>query len=202
VKGRYYILAISLLVAIVAVIVLYEHQNPESPPLTTESSGTNEVDQLFGEMGITPVNPGAGPFDIALQSLDGGTVNLAKYKGKIVFLNFLTTWCQSCRDEVPSMGKLYEKLKNGNFSMVALDLEQPASIVKEFVQDLKIRFTVLLDSDGRAKSLFGVRTIPTTFILDKEGRVIGTAVGPREWDSKKSIALFEHLAAEKAAPAS
>jgi thiol-disulfide isomerase/thioredoxin len=202
VKGRYYILAISLLVAILAVIVLYEHENPENPPLTTESSRTRETDQLFGEMGITPVNPGAGPFDIALQSLDGGTVNLEKYRGKIVFLNFWTTWCQSCRDELPSMGKLYDKLRNRDFAMVALDLEQPASMVKEFVQEFKLPFTVLLDSDGKAKSLFGAGTIPTTFILDKEGKVIGTAVGPREWDSKKSIALFERLIAEKAAPAS
>jgi thiol-disulfide isomerase/thioredoxin len=201
VKGRYYI-AISFLVAILAVIVLYERESPESPPLTTESSRTNKADQLFGEMGITPVNSGAGPFDVALQSLEGDTVNLEKYKGKIVFLNFWTTWCESCRDELPSMGKLYDKLRNRDFAMVALDLEQPASMVKEFVQEFKLPFTVLLDSDGKAKSLFGVGTIPTTFILDKEGRVIGTAVGPREWDSKKSIALFEHLLSEKSAPAS
>jgi peroxiredoxin len=74
--------------------------------------------------------------------------------------------------------------------------------VEKFVRDSKLSFTVLLDSDGKAKSLFGVGTIPTTFILDKEGRAIGTAVGPREWDSKESLALFEHLISEGVAPAS
>jgi hypothetical protein len=59
---------------------------------------------------------------------------------------------------------------------------------------------ILLDLDGKARNLFGVGTIPSTFILDKEGRIIGSAIGAREWDNKKSLALFQHLIDEETAP--
>jgi peroxiredoxin len=202
VKRPYSIAAISFLVVILAVIAIYVYEKQETRALTAESGETNQADQFFGEMGITRVNPGAGPFDLGLQNLDGRIVNLSEYKGKIVFLNFWTTWCKSCRDEVSSMSKLHNKLKDRDFVMVALNLQERASVVKKFVREFELSFAVLLDSDGKAKALFGVGTIPTTFILDKEGKVIGTAVGSREWDSEKSIALFEHLISEGVAPAS
>jgi peroxiredoxin len=203
VKGRYYIASVILLVVVLAVIAIYVHEKPENAALARESGkSSDKVGQLFGEMGIIPVSRAAGPFDIDLQDLDGRTVNLSEFKGKIMFLNFYTTWCQSCRDEVSSMNKLYDKLKDRDFAMVALDLEEQASVVKKFVKDFKLSFTVLLDSDARAKNLFGVGTIPTTFILDRKGRAIGSAAGPREWDSKKSIALFEYLISWDTAPAS
>ena len=200
-KGRYYIAAVILLAVVLAVVaVYYIHEKPENAALTTKSGKTDKVDQLFGEMGIIPVSRAAGPFDIALQDLDGRTVNLSEYKGKIVLLNFMTTWCQSCRDEVSSMNKLYDGLKDKNFAMVALDLEEQASVVKKFVKEFKLSFTMLLDSDARAQRLFGVRTIPTTFILDKKGKAVGSAAGPREWESKKSIALFEYLISGETGP--
>ena len=192
-KKRYYIAAISFLVVIAAAIAIYIHEKPESPRLTGKSGSNGKNDRFFLEMGITQVAPAAGPFDIGLQDLNGSTVYLSGFKGKILFLNFWTTWCQACRDEMPLMEKLYSKLKNKDFAMLAVALQEQASLVKKFVQDFKLSFTVLLDSDGKAKSLFGVGTIPTTFILDREGRIIGSAVGPREWDKKESVALFEHL---------
>ncbi len=201
-KKRYYIASISFLVVIAAAIAIYIHEKPESPALTKESGKTNKTDRFFLEMGITQVVPAAGPFDIGLQDLNSRTVKLSDFKGKILFLNFWTTWCQACRDEMPLMEKLYDELKNRDFAMLAVALQEQASVVENFFKEFKLSFTVLLDSDGKAKSLFGVGTIPTTFILDREGRIIGSAVGPREWDSKKSFALFEHLINEEPASAS
>jgi thiol-disulfide isomerase/thioredoxin len=195
-KKRYSIATISFLVAILAAAAIYIYEKPESLTLSTESGKSDKTDQLFLEMGMTRVAAAAVPFDVGLQDLNGRMVKLSEYKGKIVFLNFMTTWCQSCRDEMPVMEKLYNKLKNKDFAMVAVALEEQASEVEQFVQDFKLSFTVLLDSDGKAKTLFGVRTIPTTYILDKEGRIISSAAGPREWDSKDSFSLFEHLVKE------
>jgi thiol-disulfide isomerase/thioredoxin len=201
-KKFYYIVAISFLVTILALTAIYKYEKPEGSTITKEIRKANKTDRFFQEMGMTRVDPTTVPFDLGLQDLNGRMVKLSEFKGKIVFLNFWTTWCQACRDEVPLMGKLYDKVKNRDFAMVAVDLQEQASVVEKFVQEFKSSFTVLLDSDGKAKSLFGVGTIPTTFILDKKGRIISSAVGPREWDSKESFALFEHLVKEVAAPAS
>ena len=77
--------------------------------------------------------------------------------------------------------------------MVTINLRESATQVKGFFKEYKLTFTALLDTTGEVGSSFGIYQIPTTFILDKKGRIIGKAVGPREWDSKDAIALFEHL---------
>jgi thiol-disulfide isomerase/thioredoxin len=201
-KRGYYIAAVSFLVIVLTVIAIYIHEKRDNPSPTQRNGKTDRTEQFFREMGFNRMAPAAGPFDVGLQDLDGRTVNLSKFRGKIVFLNFWTTWCQSCRDEVPSMGKLYDELKNRDFAMVAVNLQEQVSAVEKFVQAqaAELSFTVLLDLDGKARNLFGVGTIPSTFILDKEGRIIGSAIGAREWDNKKSLALFQHLIDEETAP--
>jgi thiol-disulfide isomerase/thioredoxin len=195
-KKFYYIAAISFLVAILAAAAIYIYEEPESHTLTKESGKSKQTDQLFLEMGIIRVAPTAVPLDVSLQDLNGRTVKLSEFKGKIVFLNFWASWCQACRDEMPLMEKLYNKLKKMDFAMLAVSLPEPVSVVKDFFAEYKLSFMALLDPEEKARSLFGVTTIPTTFILDKEGRIIGSAAGPRKWDSKGSFALFEHLVKE------
>jgi thiol-disulfide isomerase/thioredoxin len=133
------------------------------------------------------------PIQFKLKDLNGSEVALSDYKGKIVFLNFWTTWCPTCRIEMPSMEKLHQKFKNQDFAMVTINLQESASQVKRFFKEYKLTFTALLDSDGEVGIRFRINAIPTTYILDKEGRIIAKTIGPREWDSKKSIVLFEHL---------
>ncbi len=77
--------------------------------------------------------------------------------------------------------------------MVAVNLEESAARVKQFFKEYKLTFTALLDSTGDVGVRFGIRSIPTTFLLDKTGKLFGKVMGPREWDSQKSVALFEHL---------
>jgi peroxiredoxin len=91
------------------------------------------------------------------------------------------------------MEKLHQKLKNRDFAMVTINLQESADQVKNFFKEYKLSFTALLDTAGEVGAMFGLYQIPTTYILDKKGRIIGKAVGPREWDSKKSISLFEYL---------
>jgi thiol-disulfide isomerase/thioredoxin len=151
-----------------------------------------ELDQLFGEMGVIKMVQ-ALPVEIRLKDLNGQPVSLSDFRGKIVFLNFWTTWCYACRIEMPDMEKLHQKFKNKDFAMVTINLQESVSQVKQFFKDFKLTFTALLDSDGAVGAHFMITAIPTTFILDKEGIIIGKVMGPREWDSKKAIALFENL---------
>ena len=157
------------------------------------------LDELFGDMGIIEVSDVKAAVEIKLKDTHGNEVRLSDFRGKIVFLNFWTTWCPTCRIEMPSMEKLHQKFKDKDFAMVAIDLQESASQVKAFFKEYKLTFSALLDSTGDVGTRFRINAIPTTFILDKKGRIIAKAVGPREWDSKKSIALFEHLTDQYAA---
>lgn len=152
-----------------------------------------ELDRLFNEMNVLRMVIAAEPIRFKLKDLEGGEATLSDYKGKIVFLNFWTTWCPPCRIEMPSMEKLHQKFMGQDFVMVAINLQESESQVKNFFKEYNLTFTALLDSDGEVGTRYKIYSIPTTLILDKEGRIIAAAVGPRQWDSKKSIALFEHL---------
>jgi thiol-disulfide isomerase/thioredoxin len=153
---------------------------------------SQELDQLFGDMGVIKMVQ-AIPVEISLKDLNSRPVSLSDSRGKIVFLNFWTTWCYACRIEMPDMEKLYQKFKNKDFAIVTINLQESASQVKQFFKDFKLTFTALLDSDGEVGAHFMITAIPTSFILDKKGIIIGKVMGPREWDGKKAFALFEHM---------
>jgi len=152
-----------------------------------------KTDRLFREMEIIEVPHIPPTVDFSLPDINGQQVTLSDFMGKIVFLNFWTTWCPECRIEMPSMEKLHRKLKGKDFAMIAVNLQEPASRIKNFLKKDPLTFTILLDTKGEIGPQFGIRAVPTTFILDKNGGIIGKALGSRPWDSKESIALFEHL---------
>ena len=154
---------------------------------------TQELDRLFSDMGVLRFPFSTDPVEITLKDLNGRQVSLSDLRGKIVFINFWTTWCLACVIEMPSMEKLHQKFKDKDFVMVAINLQESASKIKQFYKEYKLTFTTLLDSTGDVGAGLGIRSIPTTFILDKNGRILGKALGPREWEGRKSIALFEYL---------
>ena len=154
---------------------------------------SQEMDRLFSDMGVLQLPPDGDPIEIRLNDPAGRSISLSDFKGKIVFINFWTTWCPTCVIEMPSMEKLHQKFKDKDFVMVAINLQESASTVTKFFKDYNLTFLALLDTTGDVGTGFGIRSIPTTFILDKNGRMIGKILGPREWESKKSIALFEYL---------
>ncbi len=152
-----------------------------------------ELERLFSDMGVLKIPSDADPLEIRLSDPTGRPISLSEFRGKIVFINFWTTWCLACVIEMPSMEKLHQKFKDKDFVMVAINLQESGSRVSQFFKEYKLTFTTLLDITGDVSAGLGIHSIPTTFILDKNGRIIGKALGPREWESKKSIALFEYL---------
>ena len=196
------ILIITPIVLVLIVIVLYVTVNndkeperfPEeesSPKITAE--GDPKIGKLLEGMGIAQVPEIPLPLDIELPDLNGNLVNLSEFRGKIIFLNFWATWCPPCRAEMPAMEKLHNRLKHKDFMMIAIDMQEPAEQVKKYFEMNKLTFMALLDKDGRIANQFGIRSIPTTFILNKNLKIIGMAIGPREWDSKTSVGMFEQL---------
>ncbi len=108
--------------------------------------------------------------DFALKDLDGNTVKLSDYKGKIVILNFWAVWCQYCKQEMPDLNELNKELEKENEAVIlAVDVQESPDTVKEYLSSDNIDLKVLLDSDGEAASSYGITGYPTTFIVNKDG---------------------------------
>ena len=128
----------------------------------------------------------------------GGKISLESYRGRIVFLNFWATWCVPCREEMPAMERLYRRYRDQGLVVLALSVDvHGEAAITPFVKELGLTFPVGLDPNMRIASLYGIRALPSTFLLDRQGRIVGSAIGPREWDSPPGLAVIERLLAER-----
>ena len=151
-------------------------------------------DDLFSKIRINPIRGDKRVPDFFLKDLTGKKVEIKQYKGKIIFLNFWATWCGPCKEEMPSLEVLHRQFKGENFVLMTISVDYEGLIpVREFLNKQRYTFPVLLDPNGEVLDLFEVKGIPTTFIIDKRGRVIGRAIGPRDWKSPEVFSLIKLL---------
>ncbi len=135
-------------------------------------------------------------FNIVSRTLAGKRIRLNDLRGKVVFLNFWATWCLPCREEMPSMEKLKNKLVGRPFRMLAVNVMEPEVMVKKFVEDMGLTFTIVMDPKGTITENYSATNLPVTYIIDKKGYVVRRAIGAREWDGSASLHLFEKLLTE------
>jgi len=121
---------------------------------------------------------------LKLKDIDGATHDLAKLRGKVVLINFWATWCPPCRREMPSMERLSQALKGEAFAVLAVDVGEDADTIHAFTSqlDTALNFPILLDGTSRAMQAWKVAGLPTTFLVDKRGRIVASAIGGREFD--------------------
>ncbi|OJW45307.1 MAG: thioredoxin [Thiobacillus sp. 65-1059] len=121
---------------------------------------------------------------LKLKDLDGQLHDLAALKGKVVLVNFWATWCPPCRREMPSMERLAQKLRGDNFVVLAVDVGEDADTVHAFSSRMESppSFPILLDPHGRTMQAWGVAGLPTTYLIDRQGRIVAGAIGGREFD--------------------
>jgi len=131
--------------------------------------------------------------EFELEDLDGNLVSLSSMRGKVVFLNFWATWCPPCRAEMPSMEKLYNKFASHNFEIIAINLQEKNKQVNNFIADNGLTFRILLDKTGSTGATYGARSIPTTYIINKDGSVLARTIGGKEWDTAEIFNLFEKI---------
>jgi thiol-disulfide isomerase/thioredoxin len=110
---------------------------------------------------------------------------LSDLKGKDVFLNFWATWCPPCKGEMPEIEKLYQETKNSNLVIVAIEIGEPLNDVKAFIQQNNYNFKVLLDSDQKVSSQYGITGVPTSFFINKEGNIVAENIGAMNIDQMK-----------------
>lgn len=136
--------------------------------------------------------------DFALPDLQGRIHRLSELRGKVVFLNLWATWCPPCREEMPGMEKLYQRLKGRDFAMLAVaEDEGGAAAVGPFVRDNGLTFPVLLDPEATLSPRYGATGYPETFIIDRNGQVVHHTIGPAEWNDPEMVAFIEQLLANR-----
>jgi peroxiredoxin len=158
----------------------------------------SEGNELFAKTGIQSIKAIKSAPNFRLEMLNGKKVELKDFKGKVVFLNFWATWCGPCKEEMPSMEALHQQYKEKDFVMITISVDyEGVKPVKEFIEKQRYTFSVLLDPNCETLDLYEVKGIPTTFIIDKKGRMIGRVVGPKDWKKPEVLSVIDKLVFEK-----
>ena len=130
--------------------------------------------------------PAANPApDFNLMGMDGDTHTLEDLKGKFVLVNFWATWCNPCKVEMPLLEKLHQTLKSEKFTVLGLHVGPGPENIEEFKKLMPISFPIYVDMDLEVN--WGVPGLPTTFLMDPEGKLIYRAVGKREFASDEMV---------------
>jgi cytochrome c biogenesis protein CcmG/thiol:disulfide interchange protein DsbE len=116
--------------------------------------------------------------DFSLKDIDGKTVKLSDYRGKVVLLDFWATWCGPCKIEIPWFIDMQRRLKDRGFAVIGVSMDEEGwEVVKPFLAQMNVNYRVVIGSDSVAQSYGGIEALPTTFLIDREGRIAATHVG-------------------------
>ncbi len=154
-----------------------------------EAGSRLDREEALEQMGVAPSSGQAEPFE--LETLEGETLALEDLEGRLVFLNFWATWCEPCVREMPAMQRVADRFEDDDFEMVAVNVREEREQAAQFVEELDLSFTVLMDLDGAVTNRMNVRGIPTTFLIGPDGARIGTRLGYHDWDEEATIEAFE-----------
>ena len=145
-----------------------------------------------GAADLKPWSGGPTP-GLELQELDGRVHRLADYSGRVVLVNFWATWCVPCRDEMPSIQRLKEKLAGRPFEVLAVNLDEPEARVRKFLAQMKVDFTVLLDPEMKVAKAWNARILPANFVIGPDGRIRYSLVGDLDWAHDHVVSRISEL---------
>jgi peroxiredoxin len=157
-------------------------------------TGGAYAEDLFSGLGVIrpKVRVEAPPFTLA--SLGGGQMSLEDFKGKVILLNFWHTNCEPCKKEMPSMERLWKKLKDKGFVVIAVNVDFGSpERAEKFLRTHGITFPALLDPGGDVRRTYEVAVLPTSYLIGKDGKFLGKVVGERQWDGSEAFELVESL---------
>jgi peroxiredoxin len=142
---------------------------------------------------LTPI-PGAIPApDFELTDTEGRTHRLSDYRGQTVIINFWTTWCPPCREEIPSMNRAWHVLRDEGVAILAINMGEDEDTIFIFTADYPADFPLLLDRDGAVIAEWPVRGLPTTYVVAPDGTIAYRAIGGREWDDPAFLEQIRSL---------
>jgi thiol-disulfide isomerase/thioredoxin len=146
---------------------------------------------------LAPVDPPVVAPGFSLADMDGDRHALGDYRGKVILLNFWATWCPPCRHEMPAMERLYKRFGDKGFVVLAVNQWEDADHVFAYTGDLNVfpSFPILFDPESKVSQDYGVKGLPTSFVIDREGRLVYRAIGGREFDHPEIMQSIEALLA-------
>jgi thiol-disulfide isomerase/thioredoxin len=150
--------------------------------------------------GLKPLLPEAAPA-LDLPILGGGRIDLPSLKGRVVLVNFWATWCPPCRKEMPSMERLRTALAARPFTIVAVNAGDTPDEIEAFLKQLPVSFPIAMDEDGQQLKGWQAFVFPTSYLVDKQGRIRYGLYGSIEWDAPEAVAIVEGLLQEPATTA-
>jgi peroxiredoxin len=152
------------------------------------------LDEAIRELNLIRPMPHTAARDFAASLPGGQHFRLSEHRGKVILVNFWATWCAPCREEMPSMERLWRRHRKGGFLLVAVSLDSDPKLVDPFVAEHGLTFPVVLDPGMDVANLYGVRGLPASFVVDRQGNLAALALGPRTWDNDAAHSLVEGLA--------
>jgi thiol-disulfide isomerase/thioredoxin len=144
---------------------------------------------------LRDVTPRPAP-SLLLTQLDGDRVDLDQMRGRVVLVNFWAVWCPPCRKEMPSMARLADRLAGQPFTILGVNVGESPEEIRAFLRQVPVNFPILLDQEARSLKPWNVFAFPTTYVVDKRGRVRLGLFGSIEWDDPEAVARVEALLAE------
>ena len=184
-KGKSFIrlkdglLGLLIIVALVLLILRVQRPSPENP-----QPKANQFKSQEGYMAPR----------FSLRNLKGNMEGVDDYLGKVIVVNFWATWCVPCVKEMPSFESLYRRYRSQGLTLLAVSLDKGDSTkVQEFADKYKLSFPILLDTEGVAEKLYPSFSIPFTYVIDKQGRVVARVDGAKNWESSETFEAVEHL---------
>ncbi len=169
-----------------AILFFFEHFI-EAPISVDDVKTHKNFDQEKADVGY--LAPG-----FSLRNLKGNRESLEKYRGQVVVLNFWATWCAPCRVEMPSFENLYRRYRSEGMTVLAITIDKNADAkIKSFVEEYGLSFPVLLDTKGEVERLYPSMTIPFTYVIDRDGRVVARVDGAKNWESEETFEAIEYL---------
>jgi thiol-disulfide isomerase/thioredoxin len=148
-------------------------------------AGAETVDRFRPWPGPTP--------PLELKDLAGHTHNLDRYRNRVVLINFWATWCPPCRDEMPSLQRLRERLAGQPFVVLGVNYGESASRIASFLKQVPVDFPMLRDPRHEAIEAWRVRTLPASFLIGPDGRIRYWVVGELDWAADDVVARVRGL---------
>ena len=136
---------------------------------------------------------GGPPPKLVLKDLDGREYRLTDFKGKVLVVNFWATWCDPCREEMPSFNRLKDRMGDTAFAILAVNLAEGESRINEFLKQVPMNFPILLDRDGAVANAWHARLLPYTVVIGPDQRARYSALGALDWGAPEVEAALRKL---------
>ncbi|MFQ5536783.1 MAG: peroxiredoxin family protein [Gemmatimonadota bacterium] len=150
-----------------------------------------------------PVLSGARAPDFTAYTLDGEPRTLDDFRGKVILLNIWATWCPPCREEMPSMERLYREMQGTDFEIVAVSVDapqgtsdafgRPGGDLKAFVEEFGLTFPILHDPEGKIQQIYQTTGVPESFIIGRDGIIYRKVAGATDWEAPVNKDLIRRL---------